>query len=92
MADATCYGSLLRYPTNEKLLWESIEWTYGRIVDLSRKLKLRRPRSKYNEIRKRYMNFSRNRKKTQKKKGGESLHSLTSCTLKTGIIYTFTLQ
>jgi hypothetical protein len=30
MTDATCYGSLLRYPTNEKILWESIEWTYGR--------------------------------------------------------------
>jgi hypothetical protein len=68
MTDATCYESHLRYPTNEKLLWESIEWTYGRIVELSRELKVRRPRSKYDEIRKRYMNFSRNRKKTEKKK------------------------
>jgi hypothetical protein len=68
MSNATCYESLLRYPTDEKLLWESIEWTYGRIVDLSRELKVRRPRSKYDEIRKRYMNFSRSRKKTAKKK------------------------
>ncbi|MDR1557806.1 MAG: transposase, partial [Tannerellaceae bacterium] len=68
MTNATCYGSLLRYPTNEKLLWESIEWTYGRTVELSRELKVRRPRSKYDEVRKRYMNFSRNRRKTQKKK------------------------
>lgn len=68
MADATCYESHLRYPTNEKLLWESIEWTYARIAELSRGLKVRRPRSKYDEIRKRYMNYSRNRKKTRKKK------------------------
>lgn len=68
MSDATCYESLLRYPTDEKLLWESIEWTYGRIVDLCRGLKVRRPRSKYDEIRKRYMNFSRNRRKTARKR------------------------
>ena len=68
MADATCYESHLRYPTNEKLLWEAIEWIYGRIVELSGVLKIRRPRSKYDDIRKRYMNYTRNRKKTQKKR------------------------
>ena len=68
MSDATYYESHMRYPTNEKLLWESIEWTYAWIVDLCSGLKVRRPRSKYDEIRKRYLNFSRNRKKTVKKK------------------------
>jgi Transposase domain (DUF772). len=68
MSDATCYESHLRFPTNEKLLWESIEWLYGNIVKISKSLKIRRPRSKYSEIHKRYLNFSRKRKKTHKKK------------------------
>lgn len=68
MSDATCYESHLRYPTKEKLLWECIEWSYGQIIRHCSTLKLRRPRSKYEEIHKRYLNFSRCRKKTQKKK------------------------
>lgn len=68
MSDATCYESHLRFPTNEKLLWESIEWTHDQIAGLCRGLKVRRPRSKYNEIRKRYLSLSRKRKKTAKQK------------------------
>ena len=68
MSDATCYESYLRFPTNEKLLWESIEWLHDNIVKICRSLKIRRPRSKYDDIQKRYLNFSRKRKKTQKKK------------------------
>ena len=68
MSDATCYESHLRFPTNEKLLWESIEWTYSKIVDICQALKICRPRSKYIDIHKRYLNFSRTRKKTEKKK------------------------
>ena len=26
--DATCYESHIRYPTDVKLLWESVSWTY----------------------------------------------------------------
>ena len=68
MSDATCYESHLRFPTNEKLLWECIEWSYGEIIKHCRTLKCRRPRSKYAEVHKRYLNYSRSRKKTQKKK------------------------
>lgn len=68
MSDATCYESHVRFPTNEKLLWECIEWTYKQIIVHSGNLKVRRPGSKYDEIHKRYLNFSRSRKKTQKKK------------------------
>ena len=28
MTDATCYESHMRYPTDMKLLWESLEWLY----------------------------------------------------------------
>ena len=68
MSDATCYESHLRFPTKEKLLWESIEWTYNQIKKLTKEVKGCRPRSKYDDIEKRYNNFSRSRKKTQKKK------------------------
>lgn len=68
MSDATCYESHLRFPTNEKLLWESIEWLYKQIIVLSGELKIRRPRNKYDEIHMRYLNFARSRRKTQKKK------------------------
>ena len=68
MSDATCYQSHLRFPTNEKLLWECIEWSYGEIIKHCRTLKCRRPRSKYAEVHKRYLTYSRSRKKTQKKK------------------------
>ena len=31
MTDATCYESHLRFPTDMKLLWESLEWLYRHI-------------------------------------------------------------
>lgn len=68
MADTTRYESQLRFPTDEKLLWESTEWTHGRIVDLWGTLKTRCPRSKYDDVRKRSQSFIRTRNKTVKKK------------------------
>ncbi|MDR3047868.1 MAG: transposase, partial [Bacteroidales bacterium] len=67
-SDATCYESYLRFPTKEKLLWESIEWMHAQIVSHSQELKQRRPRNKFDEIQKRYRAFSKTRKKTHKKK------------------------
>lgn len=68
MSDATCYESHLRFPTNEKLLWESTQWIYSRIIQFCKALHIRRPRSKYDLVGKRYLSYSRTRKKTQKKK------------------------
>ncbi len=31
LTDATCYESSVRYPTNVKLLWESVDWCYGQL-------------------------------------------------------------
>ena len=31
MTDATCYESHMRFPTDMKLLWKSIEWLYSHI-------------------------------------------------------------
>jgi hypothetical protein len=66
LTDATCYETSLRYPTNVKLLWESVDWSYGQMVRMCKYLKIRTPRNKYLEQRAKYMNYSRKRKKTKK--------------------------
>lgn len=50
LTDATCYESDLRYPTNQKLLWECVKWCYSQMVDLCRIFKIKLPRTKKSEI------------------------------------------
>lgn len=66
LTDATCYETSMRYPTNVKLLWESVDWSYGQMIRMCKYLKIRTPRNKYPEQRGKYMNYSRKRKKTKK--------------------------
>lgn len=66
--DATCYESNIRYPTDVKLLWESVDWTYGEIQKLSKHLKIRMPRTKYLKWVRRYVSYSKMRRKTKKKR------------------------
>lgn len=66
--DATCYESELRYPTNQKLLWESVNWTYGQLRIICKELKLKMPRTKYLKWKKRYISYSKMRRKTHKKR------------------------
>jgi len=66
--DATCYESDLRYPTNQKLLWESVDWSYRQMKLMCKYLKQPLPRTKYNKWKNRYMSYSKMRKKTNKKK------------------------
>lgn len=66
--DATCYESHIRYPTDVKLLWESVSWTYDQIKKSSKHLKLRMPRTKYNKWAPRYVSYSKMRRKTKKKR------------------------
>ncbi len=73
MSDASCYESHLRFPTNDKLLFECIVWLYEQIMPICQTLKIRRPRSKYTQNHQRYLHFSRSRKKTYKKK--KKLHT-----------------
>jgi hypothetical protein len=49
LTDATCYETSMRYPTNVKLLWESVDWSYGQMVRMCKYLKIRTPRNKYPE-------------------------------------------
>jgi hypothetical protein len=66
LTDATCYESHLRYPTNIKLLWESVDWSYNQLKHMCKTLRLRMPRSKYLEQKEKYYLYQRKRKKPRK--------------------------
>jgi len=66
--DATCYESEVRYPTDQKLLWESIHWSYQQMKTICKVLNIHLPRTKYIKWKKRYINYSKTRKKTYKKR------------------------
>lgn len=66
--DATCYESHLRYPTNVKLLWESVDWLHGLLVKTCKEVGEAMPRSKYLKWNKRYVSYSKMKRKTKKKK------------------------
>ena len=55
MTDATCYESHMRFPTDMKLLWESLEWLYRHICRQCRELGIRRPRNKYRNVAESYL-------------------------------------
>ena len=60
--DATCYESEMRYPTDAKLLWECVEKTYGMMCSISRSLGLRRPRTKFLDVEKANLAYSKQRR------------------------------
>lgn len=66
LEDATCYETSMRYPTNVKLLWESVEWVHGQIKRTCKGLKIRLPRNKYIEQKDKYNQYSHKRQKTNK--------------------------
>jgi len=66
--DATCYESEVRFPTNQKLLWESVNWTYNQTKKICKFLKIKLPRTKFIKWKKRYINYSKMRRKTKKKR------------------------
>ena len=68
VVDATCYESELRYPTDQKLLWESVDWMYRQLRHLCKVVGIKMPRSKYLKWKRRYIGYSKMRKKTIKKR------------------------
>ena len=68
LTDATCYETSMRYPTNVKLLWESVDWCYGQLKLTCKFLKVPTPRTKYLKQKERYYNYSRKRKKSKKER------------------------
>ena len=63
MTDATCYESNMRFPTDMKLLWESIEWLYRYICRHCGELGIRRPRNKYKDVAESYLSYCKKRKR-----------------------------
>lgn len=66
VVDATCYESEVRYPTDVKLLWESVEWCNKTICLLFSTLSERLPRTKYLKWKRRFISYSKMRRKTLK--------------------------
>jgi hypothetical protein len=66
LEDATCYESYMRYPTNIKLLWESIDWMQGQMKRTCKYLKIPTPRTKYLEQKDKYFAYMRKRRKPWK--------------------------
>ncbi|MCQ2564209.1 MAG: transposase [Mogibacterium sp.] len=64
-ADATCYESEMRYPTDPKLLWEGIEKSYETMCELSTRLGLHRPRTKFLDVQKANLTYKKQRKHTK---------------------------
>lgn len=64
--DATCYESEVRFPTNQKLLWECVQWNYKQMETLCGMLKIKLPRTKYLDWCRRYNEYSKKRKKQSK--------------------------
>jgi hypothetical protein len=67
MMDATVYESNIRYPTDVKLLWESIVKVYQIIQGKRKLLKLRTSRRNYQKHKKNYLGYQRNRRKSKRK-------------------------
>lgn len=63
MTDATCYESHMRFPTDMKLLWESIVWLYRHTCQHCRELGIRRPRNKYTDVAESYLSYCKKRKR-----------------------------
>ena len=63
--DATCYESEMRYPTDPKLLWEGIEKAYVTMCELSARLGIHRPRTKFIDVQKANLTYRKQRKHTK---------------------------
>ncbi len=66
--DATCYESSIKYPTDVKLLFDSVQWNYHQLKKLSKTLGLRMPRTKYLKWVRRSISYSKMKQKRKKKR------------------------
>ena len=60
--DATCYESEMRYPTDQKLLWECNEKAYSIMCTVCHRLGIRRPGTKYLDVEKANLTYVKQRK------------------------------
>ena len=68
LQDATCYEVYIRFPTDIKLLWESCEWIWEKMIpEICQRNKLKLPKSKFKEQHKKHLIYSKLRKKSYQK-------------------------
>ena len=65
LENATYYESEVRYPTDQKLLWESVEWRYKQLTKTYKDLGIKVPRTKHLKWKKRNLGYSKVRRKTK---------------------------
>ena len=65
LADATCYESYVRYPTDVKL-WECIVYLRSQMKKICKYVGIPMPRSKFKEQEKKYLDYQKRRRKTYK--------------------------
>lgn len=82
--DATCYESEMRYPTDRKLLWECVKKTYKIMCEVSGRMGVHRPRTKYLDVEKACLSYRKQRKhsNTQTRKMTRRLLNLLGKILK----------
>ncbi len=68
LVDATCYESEVRYPSIPKLLWEAVSWLHQQLLKSCKTLGVKMIRSRFTKWKKRYLGFSKMRRKTQAKR------------------------
>jgi len=75
--DATCYESEMRYPTDQKLLWECCEKTYSIMCTACQRLGMLRPRTKYLDVEKANLTYVKQRKhsKSQQRRQSQGEHT-----------------
>lgn len=66
LSDATCIESYIRYPTDVKLLWESVSYLKDELHVLCRWLKFPFVRSKYRDIKKATQSYLKQKRKSYK--------------------------
>ena len=67
MQDATCYESMMRYPTSVKILYEAMEYLEKYMRKLCKTHKKRMPRNKYSEQKQKTLDYLKTKRKTYKK-------------------------
>ena len=66
LMDATCYESSVRYPTDQKLLWESTTFLYKVFKSMCKQKGIKLKKTQYDSWKKKYKAYSRTRHKTKK--------------------------
>lgn len=66
--DATCYESHIRYPSDVKLLWESVSYIYKLVKKGSKHLGCPTPRSKYKNWERKYKSYCKLKRKPKKRR------------------------